>query len=360
MNKNKRVLILCPSPKGTAATQRLKYEQYLPLLENAGYVFTISPFQSTRFWSILYKPGNILAKVFWVAIGYLWRVFDILRSPFFDIVFVNIYVTPFGAPLFEHLLFIFNKNVIYDLDDMVFLSSPNSSWLKDKLKGKQKSIVLLKNAKSVIVCTPKLEEIALGLNLNKKVVDISSTFDTERFTAVKGYKKNEITTLGWTGTYSTLQYLLLLKNVLQTVSQKRRIKLLVIANKEFKMDGVETEYRTWTAENEVSDLHDMEIGLYPIPKDEWALGKSSLKALTYMAIAIPAVATAYGTNFRIIEDGKSGILINGEEEWVQKLIELIDDVEYRKKIGLNGRKRVEDHFSLQANFPKYLNAFDIT
>ena len=218
----------------------------------------------------------------------------------------------------------------------------------------------MKNAKSVIVCTPKLEEIALGLNRNKNVVDISSTFNTERFTPVKCYKNNEITTLGWTGTYSTLQFLQLLEDVLQRVSKLRRVRLLVIANKEFKMNGVDTEYRAWTSENEISDLHEMEIGLYPIPKDEWSLGKSSLKALTYMAIAIPAIATAYGTNFRIIEDGKSGILVNNDDEWVQKLVELIDDVELRKSIGLKGRERVEQLFSVQANLPKYLKAFEIT
>lgn len=359
MKKKISVLILCPSPKGTAATQRLKYEQYLPLLEKSGYTFKISSFQSKHFWKILYKSGNIHAKLFWVFIGYVKRVIDIFRSPFYDIVFVNIYVTPFGIPLFETMLFWFNKNVIYDLDDMVFLSSPNSSWIKNKLKGKRKSIVLMKNAKSVIVCTPKLEEIALSLNRYKNVIDISSTFNTDRFVPVKEYKKNEITTIGWTGTYSTLQFLQLLENVLQEVSKLRKIKLLVIANKEFKMIGVDTEYRVWTAKNEVSDLHDMEIGLYPIPKDEWALGKSSLKALTYMAIAIPAVATAYGTNFRIIEDGKSGMLVNNDEEWIEKIVKLIDDVELRKRIGLNGRKRVEELFSVQANFPKYLKAFDI-
>ena len=53
--KQNKVLILCPSPKGTAATQRLKYEQYLILLETEGYKFQISSFQSLSFWKIIYK-----------------------------------------------------------------------------------------------------------------------------------------------------------------------------------------------------------------------------------------------------------------------------------------------------------------
>jgi glycosyltransferase involved in cell wall biosynthesis len=124
------------------------------------------------------------------------------------------------------------------------------------------------------------------------------------------------------------------------------------------MKDVPTEYLSWREESEIQDLHQFEIGLYPIPANEWSLGKSSLKALTYMAIAIPVVATAYGTNFRVVEDGISGLLVKNEEEWVQRIIELIDDVELRKKIGLAGRKRVEEFFSVNANFSKYLQVFE--
>jgi glycosyltransferase involved in cell wall biosynthesis len=123
------------------------------------------------------------------------------------------------------------------------------------------------------------------------------------------------------------------------------------------MKDVNTEFIYWNEKDEVKDLHRMEIGLYPIPANEWSLGKSSLKALTYMAIAIPFVATAYGTNYRIMENGVQGFLAGSEDEWRNSLIALIDDVELRKRMGLAGRKRVEERFSVEANFPKYLNVF---
>lgn len=103
--KKKKILVLCPSPRGTVATQRLKYEQYFEDLETEGYSFTISNFQTHRFWHIIYKKGFILEKVFWVLVGYMKRTFDLLRAPFYDAVFVNIWVTPLGIPLFENLLF---------------------------------------------------------------------------------------------------------------------------------------------------------------------------------------------------------------------------------------------------------------
>ena len=359
--RKKKVLILCPSPEGTAATQRLKYEQYLGLLREEGFEFTISSFQTNRLWNIIYKPGRVAEKICWTFIGYFKRVYDLLRAPFYDAVFVNLWVTPLGFPLFERILFFFNSKVIYDIDDMIFLDKgkkENTSFVQ-KLKGRRKPLVLMKHASYVIVCTPKLEEIALDINKNKQAIDISSTFDTERFVPVQSYIQKSTTVIGWTGTHSTIPFLDTLQPVLANVSKKRNIKLLVIANKEYQMVDVPTEFVFWNAATEVQDLHKMDIGLYPIPATEWSLGKSSLKALTYMSIGIPFVATAYGTNFRIMEDGVQGFLAKNNEVWENRLIELIDNVAMREKMGKEGRKRVVEKYSVRANFPGYLKVFNL-
>jgi L-malate glycosyltransferase len=357
MFRTKKILILCPSPKGTAPTQRLKYEQYLEQLEKEGYVFTISSFQSPRFWNIIYQPGRIIEKAIWTLAGYLKRVIDLLRIPFYDGIFVNLWVTPIGPPIFERLVLLLNKNVIYDIDDMIFIGQKDAGKKSfvQKLKGKRKPLVLIKGAAYVIVCTPKLESIGLEINKHKNVIDISSTLNTERFLPVTSYNKREVTVLGWTGSHSTIPFLHTLTPVLQKVAAKRKIKLLVIADQSYQMEGVETEFIKWTSENEVADLHKMDIGLYPIPMNEWSLGKSSLKALTYMSVALPVVTPAYGTNFRIIEDGVDGVLVKNEEEWVESIVDLIDDAEKRKRIGLAARKKVEEQFSVHANYSKYLH-----
>lgn len=360
--RKKRVLVLCPSPKGTAPTQRLKYEQYLGLLEKEGYSFTISNFQTHRCWRIVYYRGYkyTLEKIFWYCLGYSKRFIDLIRAPFFDIVYVNLWGTPLGRPYYEHLLFFLNKNVIYDIDDMMYMNKFEHVKLNffQRLKGSRKSLTMMKYSKYVIVCTPKLEEVALGLNKYGNVVDISSTFNTDRFTPVKSYEKVDPAIIGWTGTHSTIPFLERLQPVLAEVSKRRDIKLLVIANRHYIMKDVPTEYIEWKEATEVEDLHRFQIGVYPIPATEWSLGKSSLKALTYMAIAIPFVTTAFGTNFRIMKDGEEGFLVKNEEEWIKRLIQLIDDVNLRKKMGQAGRKTVEESYSIQANFPKYLKTFN--
>jgi hypothetical protein len=77
-----------------------------------------------------------------------------------------------------------------------------------------------------------------------------------------------------------------------------------------------------------------------------------------MAIGIPFIATAFGTNYRIMENGVQGFLAKTNEEWLDGLTRLINDNALRKQMGREGRKRVEEMFSVKANFPKYHHVFE--
>ena len=73
-----------------------------------------------------------------------------------------------------------------------------------------------------------------------------------------------------------------------------------------------------------------------------------------MAVGMPFVATAYDTNYRIMQRGVQGFMALSKEEWIENIIKLIDDVDLRRRTGFAGRKTVEDLYSVKANFPKYL------
>ncbi len=300
-----------------------------------------------------------MEKVFWVVCGYFKRSFDLSRIPFYSGTYVHLWVTPLGFPVFEFLTMVLNKKSVYDIDDMIFLKEENKfNHIWSMFKGRGKPFALMKMAAHVIVCTPKLKEIAQ--RYNRRVTDISSTINTQAYKPVKEHRKNEITVLGWTGSFSGLEYLHTLDHVLREVAKQRKIKLSVIFNiidREFELRGVNVENIPWRQETEVEDLQRIEIGLYPFIKNEWCLGKSGLKALQYMALGIPVVATALGANLRVIENGVSGFLVDSEQEWIDKIIELIDNPGLRNKIGLAARARVEKYFSLEANRDKYLNIF---
>ena len=102
-------------------------------------------------------------------------------------------------------------------------------------------------------------------------------------------------------------------------------------------------------DREIEDFQSIDIGIYPMPDTLWACGKASFKAIQYMAVGVPVVASSVGMVKDFIKDGINGYLAETEEEWIEKLSKLIEDSNLRRNIGLQGRKIVEERYSLKVN-----------
>jgi len=236
---------------------------------------------------------------------------------------------------------------------MIFLghiSKANKIWFR--LKGKKKVTYLMKRADHVIVCSEQLHEFVKKLNIN--VTDISSTINTTDFIpAAKDPNKNELV-IGWTGSHSTGKYLHILDNVLDKLHTEFKFKLLVIGDEDYTHPSLNVDLLPWQKETEVKDLQRIDIGLYPLPYEEWVYGKSGLKAITFMSLEIPCVATAIGANNRVIKNGENGFLVRTELEWLEKLKILCEDENLRHEMGVRGRAAIEADFSIKANIDNYL------
>ncbi len=351
----KRIVVVCPHPKDQAPGQRLKYEQYIEHWRNNGFEVDLKPFMTDRFWKIVYKKGYVAEKIFWTIYGYIRRLFLLFGLWRYDLSYIFLWVTPFGTTIFERLYCTFSRKVIYDIDDLVYHKDHKSeaNSFMAILKGRGKPIYLMKKARHVITCTPHLDTFVRQLNTN--TTDISSTINTDTYVPVNSYTNGDVLTIGWSGSHSTSKYVYLLKEVLLELSKKHEFRLLVIGDKTFGIDGLKCESIQWVEETEVRDLQRIDIGIYPLPNEEWVLGKSGLKALQYMALGIPTVASAIGANYRVIEDGVSGTLVNNDSEWSSALEKYLLDPELRREHGSKARERVEKYYSVKANEPVYLN-----
>ena len=357
LDMKKNILIICPYPENEVPGQRLKYEQYFEHFRRNGYRITVSAFFEPSFYKILYTPGNYLKKIIGTLWGYAKRALEMFRLPFYDGIYVMLYVTPFGTSFFERLYRLFSRRMIYDIDDLVFrvrASQPNA--LVTHLRGPGKYFYLMKAADHVITCTPYLDSIVQKYNW--KTTDISSTINTDKYVPIENYSNDHKLVLGWSGSYSTVPYLRLLEPALRRLRERYDFKLLVIGASDFRIEGLDVEAIPWNESTEVRDLRRIDIGLYPLPNEEWVLGKSGLKALQYMALGIPTVATAVGANFRVIENGVSGLLVSSDDEWSAQLGELLSDPDLRRRIGQKCRARVEQYYSVRVNEPVYLGIFD--
>ena len=354
----KKIIVVCPNPEGFAPGQRLKYEQYFDNWRQNGYDITVKPFVSNAFQKVVYKKGHYFLKFRYTVLGYLKRVKLLLYIKEYDIAYIFLWVTPFGFPLFEMLYCKLANYIIYDIDDLVYTTNKNAPWYSKLLKTKYKPIYLMKKAGHVITCTPYLDQFVRRFNNN--TTDISSTVDTsEKYVCVNSYTNDNPLVIGWSGSHSTVQYFMIIKNVLLAIQKKYpSIIIRVMGGSNIEIADLRVESTEWSEEKEIATLQSFDIGIYPLPDEQWVYGKSGLKAIQYMALGIPTIATAIGTNFRVIENEISGYLVNSEEEWIEKLTMLIENPQLRRKIGMAGRLKVEEYFSVSANQQKYLNAFN--
>ncbi len=346
-----------------AAGQRLKFEQYYEDWSNHGYTVEVRSFMSQSLWKILYKKGHTFQKVLLTLLAYVRRflVFTEIRK--YDLIYVFMWVSPFGPPLLERLTRYFSRNILYDLEDNLLASSvdqysSSANPLLRFVKSSSKTKYLVRTSDLVITSSPELESQCIQLNVNSRARYITSSVDINRYqpSLKQFYPK---VCIGWTGTFSSLPYLRLLEPVFQSLSKIREFKLIVIGNFSYSLEGVDLDVLQWNKLTEIADLGKIDIGVYPLPSNDWVGGKSGLKAIQYMAMQIPVVASNVGNTPNVVVDHHTGILVNSHDEWLKALVSLVDDSSLRTSLGSNGRKRCQRLYSTHAVSSSYIQALNI-
>ncbi|MGN6399002.1 MAG: glycosyltransferase, partial [Flavisolibacter sp.] len=110
----------------------------------------------------------------------------------------------------------------------------------------------------------------------------------------------------------------------------------------------------WSEEAEVKELNKIDIGIMPLPDNEWTKGKCGFKAIQYMALQKPAVASAVGVNNEIIDQGVNGFLCTTALEWENALERLLKDENLRLEMGLAGRKKIVEQYSISSQAAAFI------
>tara|TARA_B100000965_G_C19510206_1_gene721582 strand:- start:59 stop:1135 length:1077 start_codon:yes stop_codon:yes gene_type:complete len=356
----KKILFICPYPLKVAAGQRLKFEPHFDQLRKEGYEIKVHCFMSSRLWDIASKEGFIFYKIIWTISGLLRRIKLIFTLREYDCIYIFMNVFPFGPPLLESIYLKLSKKVIFDIEDNLLTEEIGSiNWLASILKSKSKIKYLIENVDRIIASSPDLADKCNSISKKNNAVFIPPTLEEDRFIPQQRRKFNkEKIVIGWTGTFSSRACLDLIIPDLEKLYRKKQFKFMVIGNFEMQNKNLDLEVIQWNAKDEIKQLHNFDIGLYPLPTNDWVSGKSGLKALQYMAVGIPAVCTAVGNVKNFIEHGKDGILINNSNEWISSLEELIENAEKRNGIGENARAKFIENYSQNTIFTKYLSAIE--
>jgi glycosyltransferase involved in cell wall biosynthesis len=176
---------------------------------------------------------------------------------------------------------------------------------------------------------------------------IPTAIDTARFTPLPDPAQHG-PSLGWVGHSDNLGYLESLHGALQELTRRRPgLRLVVVADRPPRLPGIDVEFRPWRLDREIDGFRGFRVGLMPLVDSPWARAKCAFKAIQYMALGIPTVASAVGTNVELIEHGESGFLARSPAEWVEVLDALLGNDELARTIGRAGRRRIEEAYALE-------------
>lgn len=348
-----RVLVLAPYPLERAPSQRFRWEQYIEPLRERGIELQPSSFLDAQGLDVVHLHGSWPAKAAALAAGIRRRLKDALAARRYDLVIVHRESLPIGPAWFERWLIRTGVPYVFDFDDAIYLPAASEAnrrlaWLKSA--GKTARVI--RGASLVLAGNEHLANWARCHT--PRVVVIPTTIDTGAYRAVARPTHSPLC-VGWSGSRPTIAYLRLIAPVLRNLQRERGIRIRVIGDKSYKIDGATVEALDWNAKREVEDLNQIDIGIMPMPDDEWSRGKCGLKALQYMALGIPTVLSPVGVNTEIAHDG-AAILASTEREWYEALDALIDDARMRERVGKAGRVRVDGQYSLKATLPRFETA----
>ncbi|MEK6281554.1 MAG: glycosyltransferase family 4 protein [Acidobacteriota bacterium] len=346
-----RLLAIVPSLYNTSPGQRFRLEQWEPHLRALGVEITYESFEDEALHDVLYKPGNMLRKLRLIARAFGCRAALLRKLGNYDVVYIFREAALFGPPIFERLIHRAGVPMIFDFDDAIFVPyvSPSNGYLS-YLKFAAKTRTICRLSTHVMVGNPYLAEYAR--QANERVQIVPTTIDTEKYGMGPQGCPTDLPVIGWSGSFSTVQHLDSLRGALQRLAKQERFRLRVIGTHNYELEGVDVEALPWRAATEVEDLRRIDIGIMPLPDDQWSRGKCGLKALQYMALGIPTICSSVGVNSDIVHDSINGFLAATEDEWVAKLKQLLRSAELRARLGAAGRATVESKYSAAVQAPR--------
>jgi len=353
----KKILFIASHRPDRAPGQRFRFEQYFSFLEQHGFKCELSYFISEKEDKILYKPGKYFQKALIVWKAFRLRFGNVMRRNDYDIIFIFREAFLTGSVFFEKQFDKSKAKLVFDFDDAIWhLDVSASNQRFSFLKNPDKTGFIISLCDLVFAGNQYLADYAK--KFNQQVVIIPTTIDTNEYAPIPNKDYGTIT-IGWSGSITTIKHFEFAIPVLRKLKAKYGDKLhfKVIGDASYRNEELGITGIGWRRDDEVKELSSFDIGIMPLPDDEWANGKCGLKGLQYMALEVPTLMSPVGVNKEIIKDGVNGFLATETDEWVEKISRLIENVDLRSSMGKAARQTVVDHYSVESQKNRYLQYF---
>jgi glycosyltransferase involved in cell wall biosynthesis len=238
------------------------------------------------------------------------------------------------------------KRLWFDIDDAIWLRDSFSpkGFESSKRRGRFESTVQAANG--VIAGNSYLSANSLQCGARATVI-IPTCVDAKNYPLAQHSRTGA--DLVWVGSASTLQGLALLNSVLEAVGKEvPGVRLKLLCDRFLQLAHMPVIETPWSEATEAAEIASADIGISWIPDDPWSRGKCGLKLLQYMAAGLPVVTNPVGVHIEMIQHGVNGFLVETPDEWLNAIRALAADPMLRQRLGSNGRRLVEEKYSVEA------------
>ncbi len=349
-NMTRKILFLVAHPVEDASC-RYRVHQFVPLLERAGYECTVSAFSTPQLFRSLRSKGRLGTKLAHTLYCTARRLLRLASLNQFDLIVIHREVFPFFTPRMEHWVLRQSEKVIFSFDDAIFAGHDDVSALNHpllyRLKYGRGVDEVLRRSRLVIAGNRFLADYAR--RFNSRVSIVPTVVDCAKFRCKEIRGGVSPLTIGWIGSRSTVPYLSRIEPALRRLAEAHpgRVRFRFFGCQEYRPDIPQSASLPFQLASEVDDLSSLDIGLMPMPDGVWARGKCAFKAIQYMALGIPTVASPVGATVDLIRHDHNGLLASSLDQWYRALDYLINDTEARRRLSVSARQTIEQSYSLQ-------------
>lgn len=336
-----RRLIAYAHERGGPAS-RFRIEQFLPLLERAGWEVSLRTQRPARPWeSPLHGPLRWLHRRARLRLRELRRWHDVRAASAHDVVLLNRDLLG-GRGAFEDELFRRNPRVVFDFDDAIYLGAERAAHVAG----------ICARAAWVTAGNERLAEFAR--RHTDRVSVLPTVVDTDAYPVRTDHGTHgRPLRVGWLGSDRSIQETLVPHlPMLSRLRDALGFELVVISKPRPVLPAAAGAWRfvAWSPaiETRIADL--LDVGIMPLVDEPYQRGKCGAKLLQYMAAGLPAVASPVGINIELLGDGR-GLLASDAEQWHDVLARLAADADLRRALGAAGRAFVERRYALRAWSP---------
>jgi glycosyltransferase involved in cell wall biosynthesis len=345
-------------------SSRLRVFSYLPGLRDE-FEYDVMPFTSELMFKkqidlACRRPSNVLVKLLRYSESAALIVADRLHAYYFylallscrkryDIVFVQKVILP--RWIVKSIKQRWHAHLIFDFDDAIFLKELTGS---QRLIGRVDYII--ERADTVVTVGDYNREYARKLNGNVRL--LLTPVDIKRYKPRSATSHPKKLVVGWVGTPGETRHLKAFLPVWEEIDRRCPVSFRFIGARPFENRLKDVRFISWNYDTEVQHMWEFDIGIMPLIRQKEVFGKGGYKLLQYMAMGIPSVASPWGVNRDIIDNGKTGLLAESYEDWLEHLDTLLKNKELRRQIGNSARAVAVESYSLQRWLPIFVNMLE--